>query len=62
MQVQAQYPWIQCDFVSLGKVGTNIPEPNILEVEQSFELAKIDLLNKQIQSQKLYNFYSSGGF
>lgn len=44
LQIQIEYSWIQCDYVSLGRIGTNIPEPTIIGVEQSFELKKVELL------------------
>jgi hypothetical protein len=44
--VQTLYSWAQCDYVSLGRVGANIPEPEIITTENSFELKKIELLQR----------------
>lgn len=32
LKLEFIYPWIQCDYVSLGRIGGNIPRPPILPV------------------------------
>lgn len=41
LKIQNDYSWIQCDYVSLGSVGANIPEPDIIPAETSFEQKQI---------------------
>jgi hypothetical protein len=37
LKIENDYVWIQCDYISLGNVGSNIPEPQIIQVDASYE-------------------------
>ena len=61
LRIQSEYLWVQCDYVSLGRVGANIPEPELLSVERGYEEEKLRLLERQMLAQKKLNFFNSGG-
>ena len=42
--------------MSLGRVGANIPDPEIVEIEKSYEQERIRLFERQILAQKKINF------
>lgn len=35
-QLETTYSWVKCDVVSLGRVATNIPEPELIKPETTF--------------------------
>lgn len=61
INLETLYTWVQCDLVSLGKLAANIPEPELIQAETSFENKKIELLEQQIEAQKVANIIQSGG-